>query len=77
MFSAMRQALGRSFPLPVLRRWCLRAPSIDDVAVMMVAYSVCNVTCAIGQRPIDSNQAFSCALAGVRAMRMVSPMQRS
>eukprot|EP00959_Pyramimonas_sp_CCMP1952_P059024 1232723-Pyramimonas_sp.AAC.1 len=77
MFAAVRQALGRPFALPVLRRWCLLSPSMDNVAVMMGSRGMYNVIRAIEQWPLGANQTFCHALAGARATRMASPLRRS
>eukprot|EP00959_Pyramimonas_sp_CCMP1952_P434530 9098771-Pyramimonas_sp.AAC.1 len=39
MLAALRRALARAFPAPVLRRWGQRAARIEDYAVLAAAYA--------------------------------------
>eukprot|EP00959_Pyramimonas_sp_CCMP1952_P379498 7949419-Pyramimonas_sp.AAC.1 len=77
MHRALRQALARPIPLPWMDRWGLSAPSLATYSAMAAAYNMYNEARLAPVWPLSPSLLRSCALAGVRAMQLASPLKCS
>eukprot|EP00959_Pyramimonas_sp_CCMP1952_P236636 4945306-Pyramimonas_sp.AAC.1 len=62
--NAIRRALARPLPLPVLHRWGLLEPNLPAVHFLAVAHAAYNAAKGVESWPLSAESAFSCALAG-------------